>query len=170
MKLAIFRLIPIVCACAFFALLSGSACFQMGEVQRNDNVNSEMNVKPVRDVDFRLVEVERPRQAKLVGHYAFTNKTENAISIPWVTFESEGAGVPNEVGFEVFIDGEWKNPGYYRDAIPLRTTLDAGKGLILTVDIPAQLWDASTPFRLLFGTYVSVPARLDEISKNGERP
>lgn len=149
-------------------LLSLVACVrvsQPNEARLDDHGKTEtnMNANSQKGIEFKLLKVERAKQGRLVGYFSFKNQSHEVISIPWVTLESEGVGVPNEIGFEVLVDGKWKNPGYYRDAIPMQTTLDAGKSLTLRVDLPSGLWGNTTQFRLLFGKYVSAPSRLDEM-------
>jgi len=169
MKPATLKFAPVLRFCASIVVLfSLVACVGVSEsntAQADDGSKAKPDMKASiqKDVEFKLLKVERTDQGKLVGRYVFKNQSQKAISIPWVTLKSEGVGVPNEISFEVLIDGKWKNPGYYRDAIPMQTTLEAGKALTLQVDVPSRLWEKTTPFRLHFGKYVSAPARLDEM-------
>ena len=151
--------------CVLLALVACVRGFEPSKAQAEGGkrVKSDMKTPSQNDVEFNQVKVERTDQGRFFGHYIFRNRSQRAISIPWVTFKSEGVGVPNEIGFEVLVNGKWKNPGYYRDSIPMQTTLAAGKEVTLQVEVPAHLWNKETPFRLLFGKYASVPSRLDAI-------
>ena len=118
---------------------------------------------PQKNIDFHLVKITgRNEFGWLLGLYEFHNKNLQPIPVPMVTVKADGVATSAMVGFEILIDGKWKNPGYYNDGISPLTYLDADKTLLLEIAIPTNLWNQATPFRMRFSNYASSPSKLED--------
>jgi hypothetical protein len=150
-------------------ILSFTGCMNMSasnpsNALKEDKAKTNIKVDAQKGVEFKLIKVEIAAQQRVVGYYTFKNQSPRTILTPVIGFESPSVGRPSEIGFEVLVDGKWKNPGYYGDAMPLRDNFESGKSILLRVDLPVHLWGKSTPFRMTFGEkYISEPSKLDEM-------
>src|SRR5689334_9047734 len=70
-----------------------------------------------KNIDFRLVKIDRDIFGRPLGVWEFHNKNSQPIAIPGVISKSDGTASPSCAGFEIFDNGKWKSSGYFSDGV-----------------------------------------------------
>src|SRR5579872_6820095 len=107
-------------------------------LRENERPQFLQSLREGEKIEFEMERISSSRTRGFkTGYYLFKNLTGHPLRIPWIEFDSEGLAFADEVGFQVFRDGKWVNPGYFKDLLPIYTELEPEKEIELQIDIPA---------------------------------